>query len=154
MKACLDPDFALWLLPKRPGAYLLQNSFMMLIKPLTLSTYCCERSIAQSLSGKVVCTGFGEFSVYRLKTWSRTQVSAVESAWGLHSDRVMHSHGSLLALLSGPASSHCICAGSVPGSLWSKQASSLSEICLQHSLPEVSRQVMWVCTMLKLAAAT
>lgn len=101
--ACLGPDFGLWLTSDRPGAYLLQNSFVMLIKSLTRNTFCYEINIAQVLSGKVACTGFGEFSVYKRKAWHRTQVSGVENARGLHADPVMQSHGSLLALLSGPA---------------------------------------------------
>lgn len=39
---------------------------------------------------------------YKLEAWHRTQVPAVENAWRLRSDPVMHLHGSLLALLSGP----------------------------------------------------
>lgn len=39
-------------------------------------------------------------SVYELRTWHRTQVSAVENSWGLCSDVFMHLHGSLMALLS------------------------------------------------------
>lgn len=74
--ACLGPDFALWLTTIRPGAYLLQNSFMMLIK--SMNTFWYEIGVAQGLSGKVVCTEFGEFSLYKLKAWHRTWVSAVE----------------------------------------------------------------------------
>lgn len=72
---------------------------MMLIKLLTSNISCCKISIAQGLNGKTIYTGFF-VSVYKLRTWHGTQVSAVENSWGLCSDVFMHLHGSLMALLS------------------------------------------------------
>lgn len=86
MRVCLGPDVCLWLTPNRPGAYLLRNSSMILIKSLTPNTFCYETNTAQNLDGNVVCTAFGEFSLYKPKAWQITQVSAVESAWGLRSE--------------------------------------------------------------------
>lgn len=126
--ACQGPDFGLWVAPNRPKACLLQNSFMMLIKSMTPNNFCYEVSIAQGLSGKVACTGFGEFSVYRLKAWHRRWVSAVENAWGyiLILWCIRMAPFRLCSQVLLPACSHCVCTGSLPWSLWSKWTRCLS----------------------------